>query len=94
MDGSEKACGIKQMANEELSPQMQLLMQMVNTMAEKELADKERDRKIAQAKEIANKAVETTERMKEELISPFDNWREDINKKVSRISQESGKPYQ
>ena len=85
---------VKQMANEELSPQMQLLMQMVNTMAEKELADKERDRKIAQAKEIADKAVETTERMKEELISPFDNWREDINKKASRISQESGKPYQ
>lgn len=85
---------VKQTVSEELSPQMQLLMQMVNTMAEKELADKERDRKIAQAKEVADKAFETTERMKEELISPFDNWRDDINTKVRKISKESKKSYQ
>lgn len=85
---------VKQVVSEELSPQMQLLMQMVNTMAEKELADKERNRQIALAQETASKAVETTERMKEEFIQPFDNWREDINRKVRKISQESGIPYQ
>lgn len=85
---------VKQVVSEELSPQMQLLMQMVNTMAEKELADKERDRQIALAQETASKAVETTERMKEEFIQPFDNWRDDINRKVRKISQESGIPYQ
>lgn len=84
----------KQVVNENLSPQMQLLMQMVNTMAQKELADKERDRQIALAQETASKAVETTEKMKDVLISPFDNWREDINKKVNQISNVSGIPHQ
>ena len=64
---------VKHVVNEELSPQMQLLMQMVNTMAEKELADKERDRQIAIAQETAEKAVETTTKMKDVLISPFEN---------------------
>lgn len=85
---------IKETVNEEFSPELQALQGILDQMKRNEIENKERDRKIAQAKEIADKAVETTERMKEELISPFDNWREDINKKVRRISQESGKPYQ
>lgn len=85
---------VKELASEELSPQMQLIMQMVNNMAKKELADKERDRQIALAQETAEKAVETTERMKDEIISPFNNWRDDINKKVRQISIASGIPYQ
>lgn len=85
---------VKELASEELSPQMRLIMQMVNNMAQKELADKERDRQIALAQETAEKAVETTERMKDEIISPFDNWRDDINKKVRQISMASGIPYQ
>lgn len=85
---------VKELASEELSPQMQLIMQMVNNMAQKELSDKERDRQIALAQETAEKAVETTERMKDEIISPFDNWRDDINKKVRQISIASGIPYQ
>lgn len=85
---------VKELASEELSPQMQLIMQMVNNMAQKELADKERDRQIALAQETAEKAVETTERMKDEIISPFDNWRDDINRKVRQISKASGIPYE
>lgn len=85
---------VKQVVSEDLSPQMRLLMQMVNTMAEKELADKERDRQIVLAQETASKAVETTERMKDALISPFENWRDDINKKVRQISKDSGITYQ
>lgn len=85
---------VKQIVSEELSPQMQLIMQMVNHMAEKELADKERDRQIALAKETASKAVETTERMREEIISPFENWRDDINRKVRQISKASGISYE
>lgn len=84
----------KQVVSEELSPQMQLLMQMVNTMAEKELADKERDRQIALAQETASKAVEATERIKEEIISPFEHWRDDVNKKVCQIAQASKIPHQ
>lgn len=84
----------KKTANEELSPQMQLLLQMVNTMAEKELEDKERDRKIALVKETAEKAVETTEKIKDEFIQEFDNWRNDVNTKVREIAINSGIPYQ
>ena len=86
--------GVKQVVNEELSPQMQLLMQMVNTMAVKELADKERDRQIALAQETAEKAVETTEKIKEEFTNPFENWRDDINRKVRQVAKNSGIPYQ
>lgn len=85
---------IKETVNEEFSPELQALQGILDQMKRNEIENKERDRKIAQAKETADKAVETTERMKDELISPFDNWREDVNKKVRRISQESGKPYQ
>lgn len=84
----------KEMVNTELSPQMQLLMQMVNTMVQKELADKERDRQIALAQETAEKAVETTEKIKEEFTNPFENWRDDINRKVRQIAKNSGMTYQ
>lgn len=85
---------VRKTINEELSPQMQLLMQMVNTMAEKEIADKERDRKIALVKETAEKAVETTEKIKDEFIQEFDNWRNDVNTKVREIAINSGITYQ
>ena len=78
----------------ELSPQLQMLQGLLDQMKETEIANKKRDRQIALAQETAEKAVETTERMKDEIISPFDNWRDDINKKVRKISMASGIPYQ
>ena len=78
----------------ELSPQLQMLQGLLDQMKETEIANKKRDRQIALAQETAEKAVETTERMKDEIISPFDNWRDDINKKVRQISIASGMPYQ
>lgn len=85
---------VKEVTNAELSPQLQMLQGILNQMVQKELADKERDRQIALAKETADKAVETTERMKDEIIQPFENWRDDINRKVRQISIASGIPYQ
>ena len=78
----------------ELSPQLQMLQGLLDQMKETEIANKKRDRQIALAQWTAEKAVETTERMKDEIISPFDNWRDDINKKVRQISMASGIPYQ
>ena len=78
----------------ELSPQLQMLQGLLDQMKETEIANKKRDRQIALAQETAEKAVETTERMKDEIISPFNNWRDDINKKVRQISHASGIPYQ
>lgn len=85
---------VQQSINSELSPQTQLLIQLAQSIANKELEDKERDRQITIAKETAQKAAETTEKIKGEFIQTFENWREDINKKVRQISQNSGIPYQ
>lgn len=84
----------KQIVNEELSPQTQLILQLAQSIANKELEDKERDRQIAIANETARKAVETTERIKEEFVSPFENWRDDVNAKVREIAIKANMGYQ
>ena len=84
---------VKEMVNNDLTPETQLLLKLAQSIANKELADKERDRQIAIAQETASKAVETTERMREEMVSPFDNWREDINSKVREIAIKANIPY-
>ncbi len=72
---------------QELSPQMQMLYGMLDQMAQTE-------RQAKEAKQIAQKAVETTERIKEEIVSPFDNWRDDINSKVREIAIKAKMSYQ
>lgn len=84
---------VKEIVNAELSPELQMLQGLLSQMVQKELADKERDKQIAIAKEKADKAVKINERMKDELISSFDNWREDINSKVREIAIKSNIPY-
>lgn len=78
----------------ELSPELQMLQGLLNQMVQKELADKERDKQIEIAQETANKAVQTTEQIKEEIIAPFDNWRNDINTKVKEIAIKANMQYQ
>ncbi len=56
----------------DLSPQMQMLYGMLDQMAQTE-------RNAKDAKEIAQKAVETTESIKEAVKPVFDNWREEVN---------------
>lgn len=77
----------RKIANNELSPQTQLLLQLAQTIANKELEDKERDKKIAIANEVAQKAIETTEHIKEAVQPIFDNWQDEINKKFNRIQK-------
>lgn len=84
---------VKEIVNAELSPELQMLQGLLNQMVQKELADKERDKQIAKAKETADKAVETTERIKEAVKLVFDNWREEVNKKFNRIQRNTGKPF-
>ena len=84
---------VKEAVNAELSPELQMLQGLLSQMVQKELADKERDRQIAKAKETADKAVETTERIKEAVKPVFDNWREEVNRKFNRIQKESDKPF-
>lgn len=83
----------KQIVNEELSPQTQLILQLAQSIANKELQDKERDKKIALANETAKRAVETTENIKEAVKPVFDNWREETNRKFNRIQRNADKPF-
>lgn len=70
----------------DLSPQMQMLYGMLDQMAQTE-------RQAREAKEIAQKAVETTEAIKEAIQPVFDDWREETNKKFNRIQKNSGKQF-
>lgn len=56
---------VHQSVNDQLSPELQALQGLLNQMVQKELADKERDRQIAKAQDTAQKAIETTEHIKE-----------------------------
>lgn len=76
---------VRQLAAD-LSPQMQMLYGMLDQMAQTE-------RNAKEAKEIAQKAVETTENIKEAVKPVFDNWREEVNKKFNRIQRNADKPF-
>jgi hypothetical protein len=76
-----------------LSPELQMLQGLLSQMVEKELADKERDRQILLAKETADKAVATTESIKEAVKPVFDNWRSEINLKFNRIQKCAGAEF-
>lgn len=84
---------VKTIANEELTPQTRLILELAQSIASKELADKERDRQIALVKETAQKAIETTENIKEAVKPVFDNWRAKINTKFNRIQKNSDKQF-
>lgn len=83
----------KETVNTALSPELQMLQGLLSQMVQKELADKERDRQIAVAKEAADKAVATTESIKEAIKPVFDNWRIEINAKFNRIQKNAGAEY-
>ena len=85
---------VKTIVNEDLTPQTRLILELAQSIANKELEDKERDNRIALANEAARKAVETTENIKEAVKPVFDNWREEMNKKIKRIQHRSGIDFQ
>lgn len=71
---------VMQLVDDRLSPETKMLYQMINQIATTELEAKE-------AKELAQKAVDTTENIKEAVRPVFDNWREEVNKKFNRIQK-------
>ena len=83
----------KETVKRALSPELQMLQGLLSQMVEKELADKERDRQILIAKETADKAVATTESIKEAVKPVFDNWRSEINSKFNRIQKGAGAEF-
>lgn len=76
---------VRQIAND-LSPQMQMLYGMLDQMAQTE-------RQAKEAKQLAEKAVEATENIKEAVKPVFDNWREEIGKRIKRIQYACGTDF-
>lgn len=84
---------VRKISNNELSPELQMLQGLLNQMVNKELEDKERDRKIAIAQETAQKAVETTNNIKEAVKPVLDNWRTEIKSRISKITVKANMKY-
>ena len=77
---------VRQTVDERLSPETKMLYQMINQIAASEIQAKE-------AKELAQKAVDTTEAIKEAVKPVFDNWRIEINSKFNRIQKNADKQF-
>ena len=77
---------VRHIVDDRLSPETKMLFTMINQIAESELQAK-------QAKELAQKAIETTESIKEAVMPIFDNWREETNEKFNRIQKNADKPF-
>jgi len=77
---------VRQTVDERLSPETKMLFQMINQIAVSEIKAKE-------AKELAEKAVKTTEAIKDAVKPIFDNWRVEINSKFNRIQKNVDQPF-
>ena len=77
---------VRSTVDERLSPETKMLYQMINQIAASEIQAKE-------AKELAQKAVDTTEAIKEAVKPVFDNWRTEINSKFNRIQKCADKQF-
>ena len=70
----------------DLTPQMQMLYGMLDQMAETE-------RRAKKAEEMAERAIETSEAIKEAVTPVFDDWRKVMNDKIIKITKRADKPY-
>ena len=70
----------------DLSPQLQLFQQMFEAVAEQE-------REVREAKQLAQKAIQTTDYIKQAVLPVTDNWRKEMEKKVRRVQYYSGKDF-
>lgn len=76
---------VRKLAND-LSPQLQLFQQMFEAVAEQE-------RTAREAKELAERAIETTDNIKEAVKPIFDNWRDETRLKFNRIQRSTDKQF-
>ena len=70
----------------DLSPQMQLLVGMVNQLAETE-------RQVRETREIAERAANAADAIKEAVLPITDNWRQVTNDKIKAITKRACRPY-
>jgi Rha family phage regulatory protein len=70
-----------------LSPELQMFQTIFNAVAQQELRNKQIEQKV-------DKVAETQQSMREAIIEEYDDWRRDINRKVSAIQKGMNKGYQ
>lgn len=74
-----------------LSPQLQIVAQMLNAMAQQELATKRAEQLAIQAKADANHANERIEAIKDTLVElPSDKWRKWLNSQFAAMNKGTG----
>ncbi len=71
----------------QLSPQMQMVMQMAESMARQELEQKRQAERV-------NQIEQTVSNMKDIFTEPIGDWKNDINARVREISIKSNIEYQ
>jgi Rha family phage regulatory protein len=70
-----------------LSPELQMFQSIFNAVAQQELRAKEIEQK-------AEKALEASQSIRSAIIEEYDDWRRDVNRKVSAIQRGMNKGYQ
>ena len=75
-----------QLDTSKLSPQMQLLNQMVTYMAKQEI-------EVKAIQDTANKALEFASNLKDVFVHECDNWRDELNHLFNKIQKSSNIPF-
>ena len=70
-----------------LSPELQMFQQLFNAVAKQEL-------EVRQAKEQSQKAIDTSQAIKETIIGVYDNWRAEMKHLIASIQKNSNLTYQ
>ena len=69
-----------------LSPELQMFQQIFNAVAKQEL-------EVRQAKEQSQKAIETSQAIKDTIVGTYDNWRDWVRRMISAIQKGSNLSY-
>lgn len=79
-----------QIDTSQLSPQLQLLNQMIQSMAQTELAQKQMEKQIKDTKEDVKAVSEKVEAIKELVALDTTSWREEITNLINKIATYRG----
>ncbi len=70
-----------------LSPELQMFQQIFNAVAKQEL-------EVKQAKELSQRAIDTSQVIKDTIIGVYDNWRAEMKHLIANIQKSSDFTYQ
>lgn len=72
---------------QQLSPELQMFKKIFDAVAKQEI-------EVRQAKEQSQKAIETSQAIKDAIVGTYDNWRAEIKHLISSIRKNSDMDYQ